>query len=184
MSVLSGGGPSKKCLTTSGRVAVCNYRYGQNGWLGLAQIWITGSHITQGRVKLNDTYFDRAKYNTSVWRNHVMCQEVGHTLGLDHQDETGRSLGTCMDYAEDPSASQHPNDHDYEQLELIYTHLDSSSTVGAPTTSPSVSNADLHRQDQWGRAIRTSARDGRPILFERDFGRGQRIYTFVIWAEP
>jgi len=32
--------------------------YGNTGWLGLAQIWITtGSQITQGVVKLSDTYF-------------------------------------------------------------------------------------------------------------------------------
>ena len=184
MATAAGRAPSRKCPSTSGRVEVCNYRYGQNGWLGLAQIWITGSHITQGQVKLNDTYFDKAKYNTEAWRNHVMCQEVGHTLGLDHQDESGASLGTCMDYANDPSDSQHPNPHDYAQLEEIYTHLDSTNTVGAPTTSPSASNADLNRQDQWGRAIRTSPSDGRPILFERDFGGGRRMFTFVIWAEP
>jgi hypothetical protein len=36
---------------------------------------------------VNDTYFNTPKYDTSAWRNLVMCQEVGHTLGLDHQDE-------------------------------------------------------------------------------------------------
>ena len=50
--------------------------------------------------EVNDTYFNTAKYNTPVWRNLVMCQEVGHTLGLDHQDEIfdNVNLGTCMDY--------------------------------------------------------------------------------------
>jgi hypothetical protein len=50
-----------------------------------------------------------------------MCQEVGHTLGLDHQDDVfdNPTLGTCMDYTSDPSTSQHPNRHDYEELELL-----------------------------------------------------------------
>jgi signal transduction histidine kinase len=32
-------------------------------------------------------YFNTPTYNTTTWRNLVSCQEVGHTLGLDHQDE-------------------------------------------------------------------------------------------------
>src|SRR5712691_1700113 len=47
----------KKCGPGSGRVEVCNADYGNNNWLGIAQIWITaGQHIAQGRVELNDYY--------------------------------------------------------------------------------------------------------------------------------
>jgi len=82
-------GQSKgRCRATSGRVEVCNSTYGNNGWPGLASISITGgTHIEQGTVKLNDTYFNTATYNTTAWRNLVMCQEVGHMFGLAHQDE-------------------------------------------------------------------------------------------------
>jgi hypothetical protein len=59
---------------------------------------------------------------------HVVGQEVGHTLGLDHQDESGISLDTCMDYYHNTSASDtkstHPNRHDYSELSTIYQHLD------------------------------------------------------------
>ena len=112
--VVAGGTKPRTCKPTSGRVEVCSERYGNNGWLGLAQIWISSSHITRGAVKLNDTYFNTTKYNTAAWRNLVMCQEVGHTFGLDHQDETfdNPNLGTCMDYTNDPSTNQHPNTHD------------------------------------------------------------------------
>ncbi|MBI2030853.1 hypothetical protein HYT05_04495, partial [Candidatus Kaiserbacteria bacterium] len=71
----------KNCLPTSGRVEVCNFKYGSTGWLGIASIWASGTHITQGTVKLNDTYYNTAKYNTPAWRQFVMCQEVGHTFG-------------------------------------------------------------------------------------------------------
>ncbi len=54
----------KICRPTSGRVEVCNASYGRTGWLGVAQIWASGSHITQGVAKLNDTYFNTASYNT------------------------------------------------------------------------------------------------------------------------
>lgn len=70
------------CKATAGRVEVCNASYGSNGWLGIASISITGgTHITSGTVKLNDTYFSAAQYNTPEWRNLVSCQEVGHTFG-------------------------------------------------------------------------------------------------------
>jgi len=77
----------RRCSPVSGRVEVCNYRYGNNGWLGIAQIWLSGSHITQAVAKLNHTYFDTVRYNTPHWRSLVMCQEIGHTLGLGHQNE-------------------------------------------------------------------------------------------------
>lgn len=87
-TVVAGSTNPKNCKGVSGRVEVCNSTYGNNGWLGIASISVTGgTHITQGTVKLNDTYFNTARYNTPAWRNLVTCQEVGHTFGLDHQDE-------------------------------------------------------------------------------------------------
>ena len=44
---VASGLAKKNCQPTSGRVEVCNSTYGNNGWLGLAQIWASGIHITQ-----------------------------------------------------------------------------------------------------------------------------------------
>src|SRR3990170_6045615 len=131
-TIVAGSTNPRNCKATTGMVQVCNRTYGNNGWLGVAGISITGgTHITKAYVKLNDTYFNTPAYNTSAWRNLVMCQEVGHTLGLDHQDENfnNANLGTCMDYTNNPSSNQHPNAHDYDQLQAIYAHLDSSTTL-------------------------------------------------------
>lgn len=163
-TVIVTGQARGKCRPTAGRVEVCNGAYGANGWLGLAQIWLSGSHITQGAVKVNDTYFNSAPYNTPEERNHVMCQEVGHTFGLDHQSTSGASLGTCMDYSSDPS-SQHPNQHDYDELGIIYSHLDSTTTISSATTG---SPGALQRV--------------RDDLWVQDLGNGRRVYTFVTWA--
>jgi hypothetical protein len=173
----------KRCNPVSGQVEVCNASYGRNGWLGVAQIWINGSHIIQGTTKVNDTYFNTSTYNTSAWRNMVMCQEVGHTLGLDHQDEnfSNPALGTCMDYTSDPTPNQHPNQHDYDMLEQIYAHLDSTTTVGLTAPQRSAS-PDVDEQRGWGREIHRSA-DGRVSEFVRDLGLGHRVVTHVIWAE-
>lgn len=192
-TVVAGGTSPKSCRPTRGQVEVCNARYGNTGWLGIAQVWVSGSHITQGTVKLNDYYFDQAKYNTTAWRNLVSCQEVGHTIGLDHQDENfdNSNLGTCMDYTNDPSTNQHPNSHDYQELVTIYSHLDSSTTVGLSVDHeaatgempPAMNDIDLKGPGQWGKQIKASP-DGRHMLFELDFGNGHKVFTFVTWADP
>lgn len=180
LTKVAGGTRPKNCRPTAGRVEVCNASYGNTGWLGVAQIWVSGSHITQGIVKNNDTYFNTAAYNTPAWRNLVMCQEVGHTLGLAHQDENfnNANLGTCMDYTNDPASNQHPNQHDYQMLEQIYAHLDSTTTIGAEPAG--FANADMHAIENWGEKV---SDNGKAALFVRDFGRDFQIFTFVIWAE-
>jgi hypothetical protein len=191
----------RRCPPISGRVRVCNTTYGNNGWLGIAQIWVSGDHITQGVTKLNDTYFNTATYNTPAWRRLVMCQEVGHTFGLDHQDEgfDNDNLGTCMDYTSDPDgppSNEHPNAHDYEELVSIYDHPDSTTTVGQTVqsgrgkgkTPPALADTDSDEPvevgtAQWGKLIR-STNNGRTELYELDLGHGHKVLTHVIWAEP
>lgn len=179
--MVAGGTSPKNCKPTTGRVEVCNSAYGRNGWLGIAQIWASGSHITKGVTKVNDTYFKTAAYNTPAWKNLVLCQEVGHTFGLDHQDENFNNLplGTCMDYSSDPNPNQHPNAHDYEQLETIYAHLDGFSTL--PALLPNgLSQESFDRPSDWGRLV---SQEGRIAQYERDLGNGQRVLTRVIWAD-
>ena len=185
-TVVAGVTNPKNCRPAKGRVEICNSKYGNNGWLGVASIWANGDHIVQGTVKLNDTYFNTSKYNTSAWRNLVMCQEIGHTFGLDHQDEDfdNPSLGSCMDYTSDPVSNQHPNQHDYDQLEAIYAHLDSTTTINASISkSPAgLDNFNVDDHSEWGRAVRQS-KDGHSSLYEHDLGNGQKIFTFVLWAK-
>lgn len=173
----------KNCRAKVGRVEVCNAAYGNNGWLGIASISVTsGNHITAGTVKVNDTYFKTVKYNTPEWRNLVMCQEIGHTFGLDHQDEdfSNPNLGTCMDYTDVPSSNQHPNAHDYEQLETIYAHLDSTTTVAA-TAGATGAQAGGNTPASWGRAVEGSRAEGHST-YVRSVGNGNYVITFVTWA--
>ncbi len=181
-TIVPGSTKPRNCRATADRVEVCNAAYGYNGWLGVAQIWISGGeHITQGTVRVNDSYFKTSTYNTPAWRNMVMCQEVGHTLGLAHQDEdfNNPNLGTCMDYTSDPSTNQHPNQHDYDELEAIYSHLDTTTTVGqAVGAGNGPSASDL---GEWGRLV-ASANGGRTSVYVLDIGDGQQLVTFVIWV--
>jgi hypothetical protein len=193
---VAGGAKSRNCRPTAGRIEVCNASYGNNGWLGIAQIWITGgTHITQGTTKLNDTYFNTATYNRPAWRRLVMCQEIAHDFGLDHQDEnfSNPNLGSCMDYTSDPDgggafgpSNEHPNAHDYQELVVIYSHTDSTNTAGAALSNaaPSAMNdIELEGPNQWGKLVRAS-RNNRVQVFEADFGRGHKVITHVFWADP
>jgi hypothetical protein len=180
--IASGTKNPRSCRPTSGRVEVCSAAYGTTGWLGVAQIWVTGgTHIEQGTVRVNDTYFKTPAYSSAAWRNLVICQEVGHTLGLDHQDEDpdNPNLGTCMDYTTDPRSSQHPNAHDYAELEEIYEHLDHFGTV-AGRASREHTRAPVGASD-WGRAAERPTGD-RPAMYVRNLGPRRALITFVIWA--
>lgn len=193
-SVQSGSFGSKStCSPTTGHVEVCNYTYGSTGWLGIASISVTtGDHISRGYVEINDTYFNQAKYNTVAYKHLVMCQEVGHTLGLDHQDtnQTNPNLGTCMDYTSNPSgppSNEHPNSHDYAELDTIYSHLDSFNT---PTLVGGSAAAEADRAQgtsnqtpaAWGRLVEGSAAHGSGT-FVRDLGNGNSTITYVTWAQ-
>lgn len=188
LTKVAGQARGGNCRPTDGRIEVCNKTYGNNGWLGIAQIWLTSGHISQATTKVNDTYFNTPQYNTTAWRNLVMCQEVGHDFGLDHQDENfdNANLGTCMDYTSNPGTNQHPNQHDYQMLEQIYAHLDSFTTVkrgsaAAASMPPAMRNMDFEGIGQWGKLVGVSP-DGRQTTFEQDFGRGHKVLTHVFWA--
>ncbi|TSC78840.1 MAG: hypothetical protein G01um101429_663 [Parcubacteria group bacterium Gr01-1014_29] len=176
----------RRCKPVAGKIRACNSTYGNNGWLGVAQIWISGSHITKATTKVNDTYFNTAYYNTPAWRRLVMCQEIAHDFGLGHQDEIfgNANLGSCMDYTNNPSgppSNEHPNAHDYDQLELIYAHLDDITTVGQ-TIMRHADHDDADDVAGWGKSLQKDG-NGKTSLYVRDLGRDEKVFTFVIWTE-
>ena len=196
ITAIVNGTSNKRCSMVSGTTQVCNGKYGNNGWLGLASINITGGvHITQGSAKMNDTYFNTATYNNPNEREHVMCQEVAHTFGLDHQSTDGSSLNTCMDYFSNTganagsTASTKPNAHDFQELNIIYGHLDSFSTVAAiaaevaaMSQGPASENRDVSDDpDSWGQLVRQSPH-GRSSTYERHNGDGSKNVTHVYWT--
>jgi hypothetical protein len=129
-------GDRRQCRGPAGAVRICNLAYGFNGWLGIAGISVDSrGHIVSGYTKLNDSYFNTSTYNRTDWKQSVTCQELGHNIGLDHQDEDfdNGSLDSCMDYQDPPT--EFPNAHDYEQLETIYGHLDSYNSYSGGSAS-------------------------------------------------
>ena len=196
ITAIFSGTTRKRCSMVAGTTQVCNGTYGNNGWLGLASINITGGiHITQGSAKMNDTYFNTATYNNPNEKLHVMCQEVAHTFGLEHQSTDGGSLDTCMDYFSNTGAnagstlSTKPNAHDFAQLSDIYGHLDSTSTVAqiaaevaAMHQGPSAANRDVSDDpNSWGQLVRQSS-SGRSSTYQRENGDGSKNVTHIFWT--
>jgi hypothetical protein len=172
-------GTGRGVRPTTGGVEVYSVSRGNNGRLGTSQIWVSGCHITQGITKVNDYYFNQPQFATQEWRNHVMCRLVGRTIGLLPQDDDplNRPLGTCMDVTSDPSPNQHPNEHDYEELERIYGHVDETASV---TTAPSV-EADEGSDERLGEPVAFDLY-GRGIVFRRDIDADRSVISFVLWG--
>ncbi len=142
----SRGTYSSSCGAVFATIQVCNGSYGSNGWLGYANVWTSGGHIVQATVRLNDSYFSQAKYNTAAWRSSVICQELGHTIGLAHNN-TNRSdanTGSCLDYSNVPAgggtygaSNLAPGSVDFAGLNIIYATLDNTQLAGTTLTMSS-----------------------------------------------
>ena len=185
----------RRCKAPSGKIRICNLAYGQNGWLGIAGISIdSAGHILLGYTKLNDTYFAWDFYNTPAWKQSVVCQELGHNLGLDHQDVdfNNLSLDSCMDYQNPPNLWG--SKHDFEQLEVMYGHLDTYDSYavddggggGGGCNSPPGKGCNKagfgngNSAAEWGMSLGRRGAHETFIRIDRD---GTRHITFVTWAE-
>jgi hypothetical protein len=87
-----------------------------------------------------------------------------------------------MDYTnipDGPPSKLHPNQHDYDELVTIYSHADSSSTVGATPAAAAQAAGDA--PSSWGTRVRGPAAHG-VATYVRDLGHGQTNITFVLWA--
>lgn len=185
----------RSCKGGTGSIRICNLEYGKNGWLGIAGISIdVNGHITTGYTKLNDSYFSSSPYNGGDWKQSVTCQELGHNLGLDHQDENfnNASLYSCMDYQNPPYPYPDSDGHDYAELVTIYTHIDSynsfstssgaailgASTCKAPSDT-GCNAAGANNDIGWGASL---GRRGNAETFIRIDPDGTMHLTHVTWA--
>ena len=123
----------------------------------------------------------------------VACQEIAHDFGLDHQDAVfgNANLGTCMDYTSDPDgggaygpSNEHPNAHDFEQLETMYAHTDGYSTLSALAQNVQGLARGLvvvdDQDEDLGDAVGHDER-GRVNRFERVYRNGTTKLTHVFW---
>ncbi len=86
--------------------------YGSTGWLGLARLLdydASTCEIFRAESLANQSYLDGSSYDETDDR-HVVCQEHGHTIGLDHRK--GPRNQTCMNdtFLGFPDFDQHDAD--------------------------------------------------------------------------
>ena len=95
-------------------------------WYGQARVFLEDGHITKGQIKLNTRLLNPLGADAA---DHVLCQEIGHILGLQH-DRTAPD--TCMNDTIDLSVSPQtsPNPHDIDTLIAAYNHTDVVSGDG------------------------------------------------------
>lgn len=107
-----------------GRVRVCNHAdYNLSGFTGLASIRVNSEgHIQRGRVRVKNSA-------ATGDRRALLCQEVGHTIGLDHRSSTS----SCM-HQNSSAASADPDSHDYDELRNITHSHGGESETGGPNS--------------------------------------------------
>jgi len=198
------GGPSAACTAPTGQVSSCDASYGNTGWLGLATIWISGSHIVRGNSKVNNTYFNQAFYNTIPWRQLVICQEIGHNFGLGHVNVVfgNRNVGSCMDYTNDPDgggaygpSNMHPYAHDYALINSKHNHI-GFDIPGQIAEGMEAEEEAAPRETEMPRAmeaynpvvlsqfgtLKQKGDGGRTAVYEIQFASGWKAVNFVTWA--
>lgn len=93
-------------------VNVFDANYGDTGWVGAwtCVVWGGMTTCTQGRVYINLTY---GPYTNGEVKS-IICEEVGHSVGLAHSGEVNAS---CM--SQQPSQTK-LSTHDKAHLNAIY----------------------------------------------------------------
>jgi predicted Zn-dependent protease len=199
--IVSGGTGPQECRPVTGRVEVCNWRYGtQEGWLGLARLYFdaSGKHIEAVTVQMNDSFFDtNSQYNNDAARRHTMCHELGHAPGLDHT-----SSNSCMNDSQYAVFNQLvPTNKDFKQLERIYKHTDSNSTV-AGKQKKAKKHKSKNKKGKDGKKDRKRRQDGQRMRDQHagvesihtegtasetvtieTLPDGRTVVSFVTWAQ-
>jgi hypothetical protein len=200
--IVAGGTGAQECRPVTGKVEVCNWRYGtQEGWLGLTRLYFNdrGDHIEAATVQMNDSFFDtNSEYNNDAARRHTMCHELGHTPGLDHV-----GTNSCMNDSQFAVFNNlHPINKDFNQLARIYNHTDSTTTVAGKQKKDKKkkksgkkgkkkSNRDRRRSRAESEGFFSptslpsapSGRAGSETMTVETTDGGQKVVTFITWAE-
>ncbi len=187
-----GQGTNTSCPIPAGEIHVCNDDYGNTGWVGIASISATRgrtTHIIGGVSKMNDYYYAMPFYDNPLWRQLVMCQEIGHDYGLGHQNENFKSHETdsCMECTDTPDDFDMTlNQHDLDQLATIYAHSHGSDDGGGGGPGGGKGGGKPKNFDvgntpaDWGTPIGRDAQ-GRPNLYKRSMASFD-VITHVTWA--
>jgi len=142
-----------ECPHVVGRIEICNLNLGETGGNGFLVIDFDENGFMLAAVAIiNDFYFPGPPWEDELIHTEdrilILCHELGHAIGLDHQDESGKSLGTCMDYSGD---AYRLNAHDYIQLARQYgakLHVINVGGVRTAGTSVVIASSEAQKADE------------------------------------
>lgn len=104
--------PSQGCPGSNvGCVHVSEINNSTVDYIGLTSWTVNGDHFGTVSVKLNSAFAP-----DSTVKRSVACHELGHAIGLDHQNVND----SCMTAGN--VFPKYPNGHDFDKVRAIYSH--------------------------------------------------------------
>jgi hypothetical protein len=172
--IVNGSTNPAECRERTGTVQVCNSRYGtQVGWLGLTRLYFNdrGDHVDAATVQMNDSFLDtNSQYSNEAARRHTLCHELGHTPGLDHV-----STKSCMNDSQQAVFNNlAPINKDFRQLERIYKHKDSTTTVSGKQKKQKQDSKGKKNRNAEKNEKKENRKRARERLRERKRARNER----------
>ena len=92
---------------------------------------------------------------------------------MDYFSNTGSNAGS--------TASTTPNKHDFDELNIIYAHLDSTTTVASTAAMVAPRSEVTDDPNTWGNLVSQSV-NGRSSTYERVNTDGSKTVTHVYWT--
>lgn len=120
----------------SNEVEMYDGLYGQNGWVGQASL---NSIDAQGHIRDATMQLNRSYPLSSREKHAAINHEVGHTLGLAHENGTVMCAALC--------GIDNPTRHDYDVLTFVNFHLDGYNTPTLNTRAPAEVGETIARRD-------------------------------------
>jgi hypothetical protein len=180
--------PSEDCEILPGKMSFCSWNEA-DGWLS-QMTYIQGPnnpHLVATAVAVNDAYLvnRNSPYASDAWRNYVLCQSIGWTMGMQFSFEPldgPRSVESCMNAYATPKAvekMQKPDAGDISDLIKLYGH--EHEAANAPTTGK-IYEANIYWQERtFGQVVESTSQGF--TSYELDLGDGYKMYTVVQQAK-